>query len=991
VNSPDVSIRQDEDKEPLMASSRAQFEWSLFRGNPQRTGNATGVAPGEKNILWTTSLPNNQYGSSPCIKDGFVYIGGSSYVRNVFSLYDNNGTVRWTSNNNGGVSSPCVSGNRVYASDVIINKVTGTKLSGSNVGYSGPLVDGNDLYLSIGKYGAINNTLMWSNESGNMASPALYQGMIYSGTNLQTIACFNSSSGNTIWDYSIGSDCWTAPAVENDRVFYHAGSKLYCLDADPSDNVDEGLNDPGNADYDLIWTRNIPGEESSPAVANGKVYCRNRVGSVYCLWASNGTQIWLKNGFGNTDIPSSVAYADGKIYFGALYQEKNGNESLICLDATDGDLLWFYENPGVTFGRFAACCSPAISNGAVYWATSNGKVIKFGSPDDIVQPTVIEVSPVDGERDVELDRKITANFSENLDPASVTIDNVVVKDSNGNIVPGAVSWTDMNYRITFTPDDNFAQGETYSVKLGTGLMDFSGNALDGNENGMTDDDGSDELIWNFTTMILANNRPTLSQAGTIPNTGFPGTDFTYSVIYADPDDEAPVYIRIYIDGDEAGQTMELNSSARPLLRDGDFTNGEEYIYVKKQFELGAHSFHINSSDGEDFVQSGSYNLPIVTSVPNTAPVLSPIPVFNVYEDITGTLDLAPDIDDDYTKIKNVIVTTNCSYARIEGVNITFNVPQGILYLNVNITVRDGDGLEGYGRLEVSVTPVNDPPQWRYIEQPIIVTEDIAYELNLSDAVFDPDDPRESLIVEANSEYVTVEGLMLTLLYPNGILHERINLSVNDLESRDYIELNVEIEPVNDLPDSIDDFNITVLDSVPETPEIENLTLEVTAPDVNDIDGDIIIYEWDFGDGKTTIKGQNAIHTYDEEGNYTITLSYTDGIVVPIKIEKKVMVRGPPKMVVDDPPANGSDDDDDPADNDDPIPDEGGEDNTKESIFSSWGYIIAAFIVLLIVTGILVIVFKPKKTEKESRIDEERIPGEIEHQGSAESDIVPLKE
>ena len=42
----------------------------------------------------------------------------------------------------------------------------------------------------------------------------------------------------------------------------------------------------------------------------------------------------------------------------------------------------------------------------------------------------------------------------------------------------------------------------------------------------------------------------------------------------------------------------------------------------------------------------------------------------------------------------------------------------------------------------------------------------------------------------------------------------------------------------------------------------------------DRDGEIISYEWDFGDG-TTENGETAIHKYCEIGTYNVTLTVTD--------------------------------------------------------------------------------------------------------------------
>jgi hypothetical protein len=60
---------------------------------------------------------------------------------------------------------------------------------------------------------------------------------------------------------------------------------------------------------------------------------------------------------------------------------------------------------------------------------------------------------------------------------------------------------------------------------------------------------------------------------------------------------------------------------------------------------------------------------------------------------------------------------------------------------------------------------------------------------------------------------------------------------------------------------------------PLDPQV-NDTINFDASDSNDIDGTIVSYLWDFGDGDTST-GQNPTHAYDQEGSYTVTLTVTD--------------------------------------------------------------------------------------------------------------------
>ncbi|WP_435075832.1 PKD domain-containing protein [Halorubrum sp. HHNYT27] len=62
---------------------------------------------------------------------------------------------------------------------------------------------------------------------------------------------------------------------------------------------------------------------------------------------------------------------------------------------------------------------------------------------------------------------------------------------------------------------------------------------------------------------------------------------------------------------------------------------------------------------------------------------------------------------------------------------------------------------------------------------------------------------------------------------------------------------------------------------PEDPEVEE-GITFNASDSTDLDGDetIVSYDWDFGDG-TTGTGEMTTHSYDDAGEYEVTLTVTD--------------------------------------------------------------------------------------------------------------------
>ncbi len=110
-----------------------------------------------------------------------------------------------------------------------------------------------------------------------------------------------------------------------------------------------------------------------------------------------------------------------------------------------------------------------------------------------------------------------------------------------------------------------------------------------------------------------NNSPILSysqEAGYIddginPDEGDPETSFTFKIIYSDADNDPPSDIRVVAtDGTLSDSPAEeilnnemiLDSSASPELRDGNYTNGEQYT-LSRTFPTGQYRYHFQASDG----------------------------------------------------------------------------------------------------------------------------------------------------------------------------------------------------------------------------------------------------------------------------------------------------------------------------------------------------------------------------------------------------------
>ena len=103
---------------------------------------------------------------------------------------------------------------------------------------------------------------------------------------------------------------------------------------------------------------------------------------------------------------------------------------------------------------------------------------------DLVPPTVTGVTPADGTIRLGVaNAAITATFSKDLDPASVTGATLYLDHG----AAGTVSYDPATRKATFTPNAPLAYATTYTATLGTGIADPAGNHLAGSHS------------WTFST------------------------------------------------------------------------------------------------------------------------------------------------------------------------------------------------------------------------------------------------------------------------------------------------------------------------------------------------------------------------------------------------------------------------------------------------------------------------------------------------------------
>jgi hypothetical protein len=139
---------------------------------------------------------------------------------------------------------------------------------------------------------------------------------------------------------------------------------------------------------------------------------------------------------------------------------------------------------------------PAASDYVWSWTT--------GAAPDTTKPTVIFTVPANGATGVLTNTKVSATFSEAMDPLTIT--NLIFTLKQGaTAIPGTVIYSGVT--AVFTPASILAASTTYTATITTGATDLAGNHLAGNQAPWP---AASDYVWSFTTGAAPDTtRPTV--------------------------------------------------------------------------------------------------------------------------------------------------------------------------------------------------------------------------------------------------------------------------------------------------------------------------------------------------------------------------------------------------------------------------------------------------------------------------------------------------
>ena len=423
VNSTDYGGGQTSCLEYTFTSQKAPTppdsdSWPMYQGNTQNTGNLEVPTINTNNTKWIKNL-NSKISKSSVIAYGRLYTVGQNISTNeaeVFCLNAETGCKIWNISLGAGLanSDPCLFDNKIYVNvannldsrlyciDILNGSIIWDHNPGSGWISSGfaPTVTQSCVIYAAGSISSISCKLfcldahtsseLWTYKSGSAikSSPAVYSNRLYLSIGDETgsrVMCLNLNNGSIIWSYARPYYRFTgSPAIVDDKVYVGATHKFY-------PDFSAGFCCINASDGSEIWVNDIGNCRGSCSVAYGYVYFSldellfQNLNNITCLNGETGEIVWEKPDYYSSRSITTMAIANGKLYFGS-------DKEIKCIDAFSGEQFWNYS----TDDKIET--PPAIAYGNIYFGSKDGLVYCFGS-NLVNNPPNVPSAPV-GEIDV---------------------------------------------------------------------------------------------------------------------------------------------------------------------------------------------------------------------------------------------------------------------------------------------------------------------------------------------------------------------------------------------------------------------------------------------------------------------------------------------------------------------------------------------------------------------------------------------------------------
>jgi outer membrane protein assembly factor BamB len=201
--------------------------------------------------------------------------------------------------------------------------------------------------------------------------PAVAYGRLYFTNNAGVMFAINAKTGKRAWKLPIGRCVAASPAVADHTVYQVFLNRPPCNSEASPGRLEGEVIAFASGFGKIRWRTRIGPTESSPLVADGRVYVGDWRGRVYSLDATTGKVRWTFQGKGR--IKGAVAKSGNRLYVGTY------DGYLYALRAATGKVIWRTRSQDRLGGRGQFYSTPAVAYGRVYIGSTDGKVYSFGA------------------------------------------------------------------------------------------------------------------------------------------------------------------------------------------------------------------------------------------------------------------------------------------------------------------------------------------------------------------------------------------------------------------------------------------------------------------------------------------------------------------------------------------------------------------------------------------------------------------------------------
>lgn len=350
-----------------MAQDTPANNWPQFRGNSQLTGVSQSKVPESLKQLWT-------YEAGDSIESSAAIVGGTVFVASqkgeLVALSLDNGSVYWKFSTGSpiGESSPAYDSGTVYIGDLggwlnALNASDGKKRWAFKTNgeiKSSPVVIGDRLL--IGSYDEFlyclstkDGSVLWKFKTNGPvhSTPSTFGGMAFIAGCDEVFRAIRIADGKEIFNVSSGSYTGASPALRDGAAFYGT--------------FDNEVLSVNLAQKRIAWRYEHPQRKfpyySSAAVTATQVVVGGRDKMVHGLSLA-GKAAWT---FATrARVESSPAIADGRVFVGS------NDGRFYVLNLVSGAKLWEFD------AGAPLSASPAIANGRIVIGSQDGKLYCFG-------------------------------------------------------------------------------------------------------------------------------------------------------------------------------------------------------------------------------------------------------------------------------------------------------------------------------------------------------------------------------------------------------------------------------------------------------------------------------------------------------------------------------------------------------------------------------------------------------------------------------------